>query len=124
LPTIEIPKFGGQIAEFKHFHDTFNSLIINNQALDDFKKFHTLLSSATNEAHRLIQNLPFTQQKFHVAWTSLCDRCNNEHLIAAAHVKSLLSLPVINKESATNLRALINQFQSNMNAIKDRKSVV
>jgi len=33
-------------------------------------------------------------------------------------VKSLLSLPVINKESATDLRALINQFQNNLNAIK------
>jgi len=38
LSTTEIPKFGGQIIEFKHFHGTFNSLIINNQTLDDFKK--------------------------------------------------------------------------------------
>ena len=28
------------------------------------------------------------------------------------------SLPLINKESATDLRALINQFQSNLNALK------
>jgi len=118
LPTIEIPKFGGQITEFIHFYDTFNSLIINNQAPDDVQKFHYLLSSVTSEAHQLIQNLPVTQQNFHVAWNLLCDRYNNERLIAAAHVKSLLSLPVINKESATDLRALINQFQSNLNAIK------
>jgi hypothetical protein len=71
LPTTEIPKFGGQITELKHFHDTFNSLIINNQALNDFKKFHYLLSSVTNEAHQLIQNLPVTQQNFHVAWNLL-----------------------------------------------------
>ena len=82
------------------------------------KKIHYLLSSVTNEAHQLIQNLPVTQQNFHVAWNLLCDRYNNELLIAAAHMKSLLSLPVINKESATDLRALINQFQSNFNAIK------
>ena len=82
------------------------------------KKFHNLLSSVTNEAHQLIQNLPVTQQNFHVAWNLLCDRYNNEHLITAAHVTSLLSLPVINKESATDLRALINQFQSSLNAIK------
>jgi hypothetical protein len=50
LPTIEIPKFRGQITEFRHFYDTFSSLIINNQALDDVKKFHYLLSSVTNEA--------------------------------------------------------------------------
>jgi len=72
--TIQIPKFGGQIAEFKHFHDIFNSLIINNQALEDVQKFHYLLSSVTNEVHQLIQNLPVTQQNFHVAWTLLCDR--------------------------------------------------
>jgi hypothetical protein len=84
LPTIKIPKFRGQITEFRHFYDTFSSLIINNQALDDVKKFHYLLSSVTNEAHQLIQNLPVTQQNL----------------------------------SATDLRALINQFQSNLNAIK------
>ena len=84
LPTIEIPKFGGQITEFKHFYDTFNSLIINNQAMDDVKKFHYLLSSVTNEAHQLIQNVPVTQQNFCVAWNLLCDRNNNERLIAAA----------------------------------------
>ena len=61
LPTIEIPKFGGQITEFKHFYDTFSGLIINNQALDEVQKFPYLLSSVTNEAHQLIQNLSFTQ---------------------------------------------------------------
>jgi len=76
------------------------------------------LSTVTKEEYQLIQNLPVTQQNFHVAWNLLCDRYNNERLIAAAHVKSLLSLPAINKESATNLRALINQFQSNLDAIK------
>jgi hypothetical protein len=53
-----------------------------------------------------------------VAWNLLCDGYNNQHLIAAAHVKLLLSLPMINKESTTDLRALINQFQSNLNAVK------
>ena len=38
LPAIEIPKFGSRTTEFKHFYDTFNSLIINNQALDNVKK--------------------------------------------------------------------------------------
>jgi len=38
--------------------------------------------------------------------------------MTAAHVMSLLSLPVISKGSATDLRALINQFQNNLNAIK------
>jgi hypothetical protein len=117
LPTIEIPKFGGRIRDSKHFHDIFNSLIINNQELDNVQKCHYLLYSVTNEAHQLIQNLPVTEQNFHVAWNLLCDRYNNQCLIAAAHMKLLLSLPMINKESATDLRALTNQFQSKLNAI-------
>jgi hypothetical protein len=60
LLTIEIPKFGVQITEFKHFYDTLNSFVIHNQALDDVKECQYLLSSVTNEAHQLIQNLPVT----------------------------------------------------------------
>ena len=53
LPTIEILTFRGQITEFKHFYDTYSSLRINNQSLENVKKFHYLLSSVTNEAHQL-----------------------------------------------------------------------
>ena len=79
LPTIEIPKLGVHITEFKHFHDTLNSLITSNQALDNVQKFHYLLSSVTSEAHQLIHNLPVTQQNFYVPWNLLCDRYSNEH---------------------------------------------
>ena len=54
LPTIEIPKFGNRIIEFKRFHDTCKSLIINNQAPNDVTKFHYLLSSVISEVHQLI----------------------------------------------------------------------
>jgi len=53
LPTMEIPKFGVQMTEFKHFHETLKSLIINNQTLGDVQKFHYLLSFVTNESHQL-----------------------------------------------------------------------
>jgi hypothetical protein len=62
LPTIEIPKFRGQITEFRHFYDTFSSLIINNQALDDVQKFHYLLSSVTNEAHQHSESSSYTAE--------------------------------------------------------------
>ena len=46
-----------------------------------------------------------------------------ERLIAAAHVKSLLTLPMINKESATALRALINRTQSNLKLLTLQRGV-
>jgi hypothetical protein len=66
MPIIGIPKFGRQITEFKHFYDICSSLVINNQALDDVKKCHYVLSSVTNETHQLIQNLTVTHQNFRV----------------------------------------------------------
>jgi len=43
LPTIEIPKFGGKITEFKHVYDTFNILMITNSwtmlAVENFSRF-------------------------------------------------------------------------------------
>jgi len=62
LSAIEIPIFGDQITDFKHFYGTFNNLIINNQAMDDVKKFRSLLSSVSNEADQLIQNLLVTPE--------------------------------------------------------------
>lgn len=82
-----------------------------------YQKYHYLLSSVTSKAHQLIQILPVAQQTFHVEWNFVFDRYNNQRLIAATHMKSLLSLPVINRESATDLRELIRNFQSNLNVI-------
>jgi hypothetical protein len=89
LPPTEIPKFGVQITNSKHFHDTFNSFINNNQMLDNVQKLHYLLSSVVSEAHQLIMIVPVTEQNLHVACNLLCDRYN---------MKALLSLPTINKE--------------------------
>jgi polyribonucleotide nucleotidyltransferase len=58
LPTIEIPKYGCRITEFKHIHDTFNSLIISNQPLEDVQKFHYLLSSVTSCNGSILFNTP------------------------------------------------------------------
>ena len=88
--------------------------LINNQALENVQKCHYLLFSVTNEVHQLIQNLQVTQLNFHVAWNILCDRYNNQCIIAAAHVKSLLSLPVINKESATGLKRINNSVSEQL----------
>ncbi|GLV45972.1 hypothetical protein CBL_02922 [Carabus blaptoides fortunei] len=45
LPTIKIPIFAENVIHFKHFHDTFSSLMIANQSLDNIQRYHYLLSS-------------------------------------------------------------------------------
>ena len=118
LPTINLPSFGGNILEFRHFYDIFSSLVVNNDSLDDIQRYHYLLSSLTGEAHDIIKNLPITASNFAIAWETVCQRYNNTRLIITAHVKRLLMLPTVNKESPHELRALLNEVSSNLNAIK------
>lgn len=78
----------------------------------------SLLSSITSETYELIQNILVTQQKFHVAWNLLCGRYNNQCFIAAAHVKSILSLPVNNKESATYFKSINSSVSKELECFK------
>lgn len=118
LPTIQIPSFNGEVTHFRHFYDTFMSLIVNNVDLDNIQRFHYLLSSLKGEAHDLIANLPVTNSNFDVALETICNRYDNPRLIASAHLRQLLTLPSMSKASANDLRALLNQALSNLNAIK------
>lgn len=118
LPTIRLPSFSGDVTQFRHFHDTFVSLIVNNESLDNIQRFHYLLSSLSGEAHSIIANIPVTSANFQGAFETICTRYNNPRLIASAHVNQLLNLPHANKASASELRALLSQTMSNLNAIK------
>jgi hypothetical protein len=76
--------------------------------------YHHLLG----EAHQLIENLPITADNFTVAWGTICNRHDNPELIATAHVKALFSLLSVSKDSVADLRDLLNQLGSNLNAIE------
>jgi hypothetical protein len=54
LPTIKLPIFTNNVVEFRHFFDTFNSLVVNNDSLDNIQRYYYLLSVVSGEAHKLI----------------------------------------------------------------------
>jgi hypothetical protein len=77
--------------------DIFDGLVTNNNALTDIQRLHYLLSSFKAEAHIFIQNLPISESNFKAAWHLVCNRYNNPKMI---HVKGLLKLPNVSKDSA------------------------
>jgi hypothetical protein len=113
-----LPSFSGDFGQWIHFRDTFDGLVTNNNALTDIQRFHYLLSSLKAEAHSFIQNLPIYESNFKVAWHLVCNRYNNPKMIASRHVKGLLKLPNASKDSALELRHLINQLMSNLHAVE------
>ncbi|KAJ8893156.1 hypothetical protein PR048_005739 [Dryococelus australis] len=97
--------------------DTFMRFVINNDLLDNIQKHHYLMPSVSGEAHKIIEGLPITVNNFGVLWGILYKAYLNLKLIETTHVRQLLSLPVVIRQSASDLRNLLSQLASNLRDI-------
>lgn len=108
LPTIKLPTYRGSFDNWLEFKDSFNSLIHTNTAINDIQRFHYLRASLEGSAMQVIKSLEFSAANYHNAWDLLCSRYDNRRLLVHNHLKSLFSLEAINKESATQIRQLVD----------------
>lgn len=69
LPQIQIEKFSGQYFRWLQFHDTYESLIHNNNRRTPIQKFHYLSSYLEGDAARLISNLEVSSANYSKAWS-------------------------------------------------------
>lgn len=118
LPTIALPSFDGSYDDWLGFRDTFLSMIHNSKRLDNIQKFHYLRLSVVKNAAQVIKSIEFTSENYCIAWDLLNDRYNNTNLLVHNHIKSIVSLPNLNKESSFHLRKLIDSFYKNLRALK------
>jgi len=77
----------------------FKAMIHENDSLPEIEKFHFLKSSLSGEVERLISNLPMTADNYTMAWKLLVARYENKRLIAASHIRQLLGLKQLQRES-------------------------
>lgn len=92
LPTIELPKFSGDMAEWLSFRDTFESLINKNETIDIIQKFHYLKASLEGSAAQIIKSLEFSANNYVMEWNAICGRFNNKRLLAHNHIKDIFSI--------------------------------
>ncbi|XP_057334397.1 uncharacterized protein LOC130673423 [Microplitis mediator] len=57
VPTIPLPKFSGKYQDWKHFHDLFVSLIVENISFTSVEKMYHLKSALEGDSARLIANI-------------------------------------------------------------------
>lgn len=117
LPTIQIPKFSGSLNNWLEFRDTFTSLIHDNDEIDDVNKFHYLRTSLEGAAAVVISSIEFSASNYSIAWKLLCDRFDNKQLLIQHHVASLFNIQPITRESASNLKFIMDQFNKNIRAL-------
>jgi hypothetical protein len=117
LPAINVPSFDGDYMKWILFRGTFNSLVISNGSLGKIQNYHYLVSSLPGEAKQMTANLTVSENNFNHAWDLIVAGYNNPKIICAKHSKSLLNLPHVPKEDASQHRNLVNEVTSNVNVI-------
>ncbi|XP_062539148.1 uncharacterized protein LOC134207442 [Armigeres subalbatus] len=119
LPRIVLQTFDGNIDDWLSFRDLYVSvsLIHNNVDLPEVEKFYYLKGCLAGEAKALVDQLVITRANYHIAWDSLVKRYNDCKQLKRRQVQALLKLPKLAKESATELRFLLEGFARSMQTL-------
>ncbi|XP_011858966.1 PREDICTED: uncharacterized protein LOC105556478 [Vollenhovia emeryi] len=118
LPQLNLPKFDGNYSQWLSFRDSFQALIDECNTLSDIQKFYYLRSSLQGVAAQVINSLETTADNYHEAWELLKTRFENKRLMLHHHVHSLFDITSIPKESASQLRKLVDDILKHLRALK------
>ena len=119
LPALSIPEFNGNYNEYLQFRDTFDSLIHDNNSLSNIQKFYYLKSALKGEAADVLNNLTITDGNYDIALNLLHSRYDNKRVIINSHIKALMEIKQLNKESAPALRELYDNFVKNVRSLEN-----
>ncbi|KAJ8960356.1 hypothetical protein NQ314_006093 [Rhamnusium bicolor] len=118
LPQINLPEFTGSYEKWTEFHDTFKALINDNPALTKIQKYYYLQASLKNGAAQIISSLAVSEENYDIAWRLLTERFQNtKAIIVSAHIRGIVELPNINKDSYIALRSFLDTFLKHYRAL-------
>lgn len=118
LPKISLPRFSGNYAEWRPFHDLFDSLIRSNAELSEVEKMHYLKTSLAGEASKFVSNFPVSGDSFAMAWKTLVSRYENKRSIISAHLDRLTNLKPLKNKSAKDLRDFLATISETLGSLQ------
>lgn len=119
LPPIQIKSFDGSYENWEEFRDIFQACVSNsNSSFSNCEKLLYLKGVLKGEPYELIKNLRSTNQNFEAAWELLEDRYQNKNKIFKAHLNSILDIPKSDKESAADIKKILDVTNASLAAIK------
>ena len=117
LAAISPPQFHGSLGEWVHFRDSFQSLINRNESLSNIERFHYPKSAVKGEAAWTLTTLPVSDSNYSATWED-----TNE--LIDYHVDALFSLRAIRKESADEVRELMDDFNNHIRSLQSLEEPV
>ena len=121
LPTLELPKFDGDISKWETFWDSFRSTVDENETLSDVDKFSYLKSFLSKSAADALEGYAVTSANYSEAVTTLKRRFGNKQAIISRHMDLLLRIEPVTSDR--NLRALRRVFDKMECQVRSLKSL-
>lgn len=118
LPCLNLQNFSGAYDKWSQFIETFDVLILNNTNLTVTQKFYYLQSTLKGDAAQVIQSLPITESNYPIARDLLKNRFENKRKTVNSHIKEMVEIPNILKESYLPLQRLLDNILKNTRSLK------
>lgn len=110
MPSIEIPKFTGDVRSFRTFDETFN-MVASRSHDSKVEKLALLRGKLGEEPLKLVGHLAITEANYDVTWDMLRERYFNMRKLKEAEIDILLDLPDITPRNLGSLRTGIDRVR-------------
>ncbi|XP_066252670.1 uncharacterized protein [Euwallacea similis] len=122
LPDLGLPSFFGNYETWFSFKSIFESLVHDRIDLSETEKLLYLKLCCKGDALKIIDSFEITPGNYTVALNLLKKRYENKKAVVNYHVRNILfNLPSAIKDSATNVRKLIDTVQQHKAALEKLK---
>ena len=101
LPKLNLPKFDGNVENWRSFWETFEANV-GSQAFPSITKFTYLQSCLVGDARRAVSGLSLTAENYTHACNILETRFGKQERIVFAHIQGLLNLAIATPSGCKN----------------------
>ncbi len=112
-----LPKFRGEVKNYRSCWEIFESAVHNNTQLTIIDKFNYLVS-LLGQALRSIKGLAINEDNYQAVLDILQERFGNSQQIISAHMDELLKIQPCNGEKSSQLRYTYNKVSANVRGLE------
>lgn len=116
LPTIELPKFNGDVLKWHPFWDQFVSNV-DSRNISEVDKLLYLQSALEGEAKDVIEGLDITNKNYNIAIETLKERYGKQSIIIDAHYMALYKIKRSGK-TVNDCRTTFNEVEKHLRVLK------
>lgn len=118
IAALDIGTFDGSKAKWESFRESFEQAFHRRQSMPPVQKLQHLKACLRGDAEDIVANFSLTNDNYEAAWKLLKQRYDNPFELMRVHLRTLKSLNTC-KESAADLRKMLNRTSSTLLALRN-----